>query len=67
LKSVGRADGPPAIPLNLAGDFGGGSLYLALGVVHSKLGRFDPFLSNDALDGSAGLTLVEHDRLSCRR
>ncbi|MEV4342792.1 CaiB/BaiF CoA-transferase family protein [Streptomyces sp. NPDC049590] len=37
LHSVGRAGGPPVIPLNLAGDFGGGSLYLALGVV-SALG-----------------------------
>src|ERR1700754_1578781 len=37
LHSVGRAEGGPAIPLNLAGDFGGGSLYLALGVVSALL------------------------------
>ena len=33
LHSIGRADGPPSPPLNLVGDFGGGALYLALGVV----------------------------------
>ncbi|GHB73319.1 CoA transferase [Streptomyces viridiviolaceus] len=37
LHSVGTAGGPPTIPLNLAGDFGGGSLYLALGVVSALL------------------------------
>ncbi|WP_322069223.1 CaiB/BaiF CoA transferase family protein [Paraburkholderia bannensis] len=37
LHAIGPADGPPAIPLNLAGDFGGGSLYLALGVVSAIL------------------------------
>ncbi len=39
LHSVGRAGEPPAIPLNLAGDFGGGALYLALGVVSALLER----------------------------
>ncbi len=33
LHSVGRAGQPPTPPLNLVGDFGGGALYLALGVV----------------------------------
>ncbi|MDN7907446.1 CaiB/BaiF CoA-transferase family protein [Burkholderia diffusa] len=37
LHAVGAAGGPPVIPLNLAGDFGGGSLYLALGVVSALL------------------------------
>ena len=37
VHSVGMAGGPPVIPLNLAGDFGGGSLYLALGVVSAIL------------------------------
>ncbi len=37
LHAIGRKDEAPAIPLNLVGDFGGGSLYLALGVVSAIL------------------------------
>lgn len=33
LHAIGTADGPPVVPLNLIGDFGGGSLYLALGML----------------------------------
>jgi alpha-methylacyl-CoA racemase len=33
LNAVGRKDQPPSIPLNLVGDYAGGSLYLALGVL----------------------------------
>ncbi len=32
VGSMGRADQKPPIPLNLVGDFGGGALYLAMGV-----------------------------------
>ncbi|HZB90585.1 MAG TPA: CaiB/BaiF CoA-transferase family protein [Stellaceae bacterium] len=32
LSAIGRAGAPPTPPLNLVGDFGGGALYLALGV-----------------------------------
>jgi alpha-methylacyl-CoA racemase len=37
LNAVGRADGAPVIPLNLVGDFGGGSLYLAMGILAALL------------------------------
>ena len=37
LHAIGRADGPPVAPLNLAGDYGGGALYLAFGVVCALL------------------------------
>jgi alpha-methylacyl-CoA racemase len=37
LHAIGPADGPPVVPLNLIGDFGGGALYLALGVVSAVL------------------------------
>ena len=38
LASVGRsADEPPAIPLNLIGDFGGGGMFLAFGVLAALL------------------------------
>jgi len=33
LDSIGPADGPPVAPLNLVGDFGGGGMYLAFGIV----------------------------------
>ncbi len=33
LHAIGRADGPPQVPVNYLGDFGGGSMFLALGVV----------------------------------
>ncbi|MBV1852660.1 CaiB/BaiF CoA transferase family protein [Catellatospora tritici] len=33
LHAMGRAGGPPQIPLNLVGDFGGGALYLATGIL----------------------------------
>ena len=37
LNSIGHKDGPPAVPLNLIGDFGGGGLYLAMGVLAALL------------------------------
>jgi alpha-methylacyl-CoA racemase len=33
LDAIGRAGGPPAPPLNLVGDFGGGGMLLAVGVL----------------------------------
>jgi len=37
LHSIGRRDEAPVPPLNLVGDFGGGGVYLALGVVAALL------------------------------
>jgi len=39
LASIGPASGPPVPPLNLVGDYGGGSLYLALGIVSALFER----------------------------
>ncbi|MCU4185917.1 CoA transferase [Acidiferrimicrobium sp. IK] len=33
LHAIGSAGGPPQAPLNLVGDFGGGALYLAVGLL----------------------------------
>lgn len=33
LHAIGRAGQPPAVPLNLIGDIGGGALYLAFGIL----------------------------------
>jgi alpha-methylacyl-CoA racemase len=63
LHAVGRAGEAPVIPLNLAGDFGGGSLYLALGIVSAILeargsGR-GQVVDAAMVDGSASLmTLI---------
>jgi len=37
LHAIGSKDAPPAIPLNLVGDFGGGGMYLAFGIVCALL------------------------------
>jgi alpha-methylacyl-CoA racemase len=37
LSLIGPADGPPSIPLNLLADFGGGGVYLALGLLAALL------------------------------
>jgi alpha-methylacyl-CoA racemase len=37
LNAIGRAHTPPAVPLNLVGDFGGGGLMLAFGIVCALL------------------------------
>jgi alpha-methylacyl-CoA racemase len=37
LNSIGHADRPPPLPLNLVGDFGGGGIYLAMGMLAAML------------------------------
>lgn len=37
LHAIGPADGAPSIPLNLLGDYGGGSTYLVMGVLAALL------------------------------
>ncbi|GAA0516193.1 CoA transferase [Saccharopolyspora subtropica] len=37
LHAIGRRGGPPQVPANLLGDFGGGALYLAVGVLAALL------------------------------
>jgi len=37
LAAMGPADAPPPVPLNLIGDYGGGAMMLALGVVSAAL------------------------------
>ena len=39
LASIGRADSGPVPPLNLLGDFGGGSLYLIMGILSALFER----------------------------
>ena len=37
LAAMGKADTPPPVPLNLIGDFGGGSLFLVMGMLAALL------------------------------
>ena len=39
LHAIGPAAGPPVPPLNLAGDFGGGALYAAFGIMAALFER----------------------------
>jgi crotonobetainyl-CoA:carnitine CoA-transferase CaiB-like acyl-CoA transferase len=59
LHSIGRQGQVPTPPLNLVGDFGGGSLYLALGILSALLERQKSGLGQvvDAaiVDGAASL------------
>jgi alpha-methylacyl-CoA racemase len=68
LHAIGPADGPPAIPLNLAGDFGGGSLYLALGVVsailESRRSGKGQVVDAAMVDGSASLMTLCYGMLA---
>lgn len=64
LDPIGRAGGPPVPPLNLVGDFGGGGLMLAFGLVCGMLEaqRTGQGQVVDAamVDGSAVLTTMFH-------
>jgi crotonobetainyl-CoA:carnitine CoA-transferase CaiB-like acyl-CoA transferase len=37
LRAIGRKDQPPSVPLALVGDFGGGAMFLAMGVLAALL------------------------------
>jgi len=37
ISAIGEKDGPPAVPLNLVGDYGGGGAYLAIGILAAML------------------------------
>ncbi|MDL9935438.1 CaiB/BaiF CoA-transferase family protein [Gordonia sp. ABSL1-1] len=39
LDAIGPNDGPPQVPLNLVGDFGGGTMFLVLGIVSALFDR----------------------------
>jgi alpha-methylacyl-CoA racemase len=64
LGAIGPREGPPAIPLNLIGDFAGGGLLLAFGVVCALLERArsgrGQVVDAAMVDGAALLACVFH-------
>ncbi len=64
LHAMGRAGEPPSPPLNLVGDYGGGALYLAMGLlaalVHVKNGGKGQVIDAAMTDGTASLTTMFH-------
>ena len=64
LEAIGPADAAPVPPLNLVGDFGGGSMFLAMGVLAALLERTRSGLGQvvDAaiVDGVAALMAGMH-------
>ncbi|MGH3279431.1 MAG: CaiB/BaiF CoA transferase family protein, partial [Trebonia sp.] len=68
LHAIGRAGGPPQVPVNYLGDFGGGSLFLALGLVAGVLaaratGR-GRVVDAAIVDGAAMLQAMTYGRLA---
>ena len=59
LDAIGRAGGAPVPPLNLLGDYAGGSLYLALGllagIIESKISGKGQVVDAAIVDGTASL------------
>ncbi len=59
LHAMGRKGEPPAPPLNLVGDYGGGALYLAFGlcagIIHARAGGQGQVIDCAMTDGAASL------------
>jgi alpha-methylacyl-CoA racemase len=59
LSAIGRAGGPPQVPVNLLGDFGGGAMYLVVGVLaallESRLSGRGQVVDAAIVDGTAHL------------
>ncbi|WP_236061473.1 CaiB/BaiF CoA transferase family protein [Actinacidiphila acididurans] len=64
LGLTGPADGPPAAPANLLGDYAGGSLYLVTGLLaalhHARLHGEGQVVDAAIVDGTAHLTTMIH-------
>ncbi|WP_433263488.1 CaiB/BaiF CoA transferase family protein [Actinosynnema sp. CS-041913] len=64
LEPIGRAGAPPTVPLNLVGDFGGGGLLLAMGVLAALYERErsgkGQVVDTAMVDGAALLTTFLH-------
>ncbi|TYB42746.1 CaiB/BaiF CoA transferase family protein [Actinomadura chibensis] len=68
LHAIGRAGGPPQVPMNLLGDFAGGSMYLVVGVLsallEAKLSGRGQVVDAAIVDGAAHLSTFIHGFLA---
>jgi alpha-methylacyl-CoA racemase len=64
LHAIGRAGGPPQVPLNLLGDFAGGSMYLVVGVLaallEARASGHGQVVDAAIVDGTAHLSTFIH-------
>jgi alpha-methylacyl-CoA racemase len=64
LHGIGRAGGPPQPPINLLGDFGGGTMFLLLGITAALWERersgHGQVIDAAIVDGTAALTSYIH-------
>ncbi|RFU41337.1 CoA transferase [Actinomadura logoneensis] len=64
LHAIGRAGGPPQVPMNLLGDFAGGSMYLVVGVLaallESRASGRGQVVDAAIVDGTAHLSTFIH-------
>ena len=64
LHAIGSADGPPVMPVNLLGDFGGGSMYLVSGLLaalwETQRSGKGQVVDAAIVDGAASLTTLLH-------
>jgi alpha-methylacyl-CoA racemase len=62
LHAIGPRDGPPVFPLNLVGDFGGGGMFLAVGVLaailEAKGSGKGQVVDSSMVEGSAYLMMM---------
>ncbi len=68
LHTIGEAGGPPVPPLNLVGDFGGGALYLAMGVlagiISARVSGKGQIVDCSMVEGSASLMTMMYAALA---
>jgi len=68
LHAIGRAGGPPQIPVNYLGDFGGGSMFLVVGVMaalwESRASGRGQVVDAAIVDGTASLQAMTYSMLA---
>src|SRR5690606_29003489 len=68
LGMIGPADGRPAVPANLLGDYAGGSLYLVVGALaalhHARATGTGQVVDAAIVDGTSHLTTMLHGMLA---